>query len=260
MVAGALAVPTRRSIVGVRRMVLCVPLVLVLAGCGAGKKPHERSARPAQAPLPAAPISARDLKLNGRIVITNGWQGVVTGQRLSVAAGRYARSGEGVALVSDARDLEREVRAPRGEGSLRFLRRNGPQLELRSRAGHRFGLDLRTLRLFRIDANAHQACPAGALPLRLPRLRLRFSPHGLSPLPRPRSEEFAALLAILASVRGNVEAIDARPAANAPCGLGGRTLAARVAIATPRPIVSVFRRTVLVSRFSRGWRAWRVVR
>jgi hypothetical protein len=31
-----------------------------------------------------------------------------------------------------------------------------------------------------------------------------------------------------------------------------------VAVATPRPIVSVFRRTVLVSRFSRCWRAWRV--
>lgn len=258
MVAGALAVPTRRSIVGVRRTVLCVPLVLVLAGCGAGKKSHDRSEGPAQAPLPAAPISARDLKLNGRIVITNGWQGVVTGQRLSVAAGRYARSGEGVALVSDAGDLEREVRAPHGEGSLRFLRRTGPQLELRSRAGHRFALDLRTLRLARVGAH-RGLCPTGALPRRLPRLRLRFSPHGLSPLPRPRSEEFAALLAILAGVRGNVEAIDARPAANAPCGLGGRTLAARVAIATPRPIVSVFRHTVLVSRFSRGWRAWRVL-
>src|SRR5438046_5447330 len=130
MVAGALGVSSRRSIGDVRRMLLCVLLVPALAGCGGGKKPHQRTAPQAQAPLPAAPISARDLKLNGRIVITNGWQGVVTGQRLSVAAGRYARSGEGVALVSDARDLEREVRAPRGEGSLRFLRRNGPQLEL----------------------------------------------------------------------------------------------------------------------------------
>lgn len=238
-------------------MLLCVLLVPVLAGCGAGKKPHERSARPAQPQPPAAPISARDLKLNGRIVISNGWQGIVTGQRLSVAAGRYARSGEGVALVSDTGDLEREVRAPRGEGTLRFLRRSGAKLELRSRRGHRFALNLRTLQLERTGLR-HPPCPTGALRRPLPRLRLRFSPHGLRPLPPPRSETFAALLAILAGVRGNVEAIDAQPATTAPCGLAERTLAARVAIATPRPIVSVFRRTVLVSRFSRGWRAWRV--
>jgi len=259
MVAGALAVPSRRSIGRVRRMLPYVLVVPVLAGCGAGKTPHRHSTPQAQAPLPAAPISARELKLNGRIVITNGWQGVVTGQRLSVAAGRYARSGEGVALVSDAGDLEREVRAPHGEGALRFLRRHGPQLELRSHAGHRFALDLRTLRMVRSGTH-HQPCPTGALPRRLPRLRLRFSPHGLIPLPPPRSEAFAALLAILAGVRGNVEAIDAHPAAKAPCGLAGRALAARIAIATPRPIVSVYRRTVYVSRFARGWRAWRVVR
>src|SRR4051812_39869597 len=112
MVAGALGVPTRRSIGGVRRMLPYVLVVPVLAGCGAGKAPHQHTAPRAQAPLPAAPISARELKLNGRIVVNNGWQGVVTGQRLSVAAGRYAHSGEGVALVSDAGDLEREVRAP----------------------------------------------------------------------------------------------------------------------------------------------------
>jgi hypothetical protein len=241
----------------VRRTLLSVLLVAALAGCGAGAKAHHH-APPAQASLPAAPISASALGLAGRIIVTNGWQGIVTGQRLRVAAGRYAHSGEGVALVSDAGDLEREVRAPRGEGSLRFLRRQGPQLELRSRAGHRFALDLRTLRLTRTGA-AHQPCPTGALPRRLPRLVLRFSPHGLSPLPAPRSEQFAALLAILAGVRGNVEGIDARPVAKAPCGLGGRTLAADVAIATPRPIVSVYRRTVFVSRFQRGWRAWRVV-
>jgi hypothetical protein len=241
----------------VRRASLCVLLVPALAGCGAGATSHHHApATPAS--LPAAPISASALGLGGRIIVTNGWQGTVTGQRLRVAAGRYARSGEGVALVSDAADLEREVRAPRGEGSLSFVRRQGARLELRSHAGHRFALDLRTLRLTRADA-ARQPCPTGALPRRLPRLRLRFSPHGLSPLPAPRSEQFAALLAILAGVRGNVEGVDARPVANAPCGLGGRTLAARVAIATPRPIVSVYRRTVFVSRFQRGWRAWRVV-
>jgi hypothetical protein len=242
----------------VRRAPICVLLVSVLAGCGAGSKPHHRGPA-AQAPLPAAPISASALGLGGRIIVTNGWQGTVIGQRLRVAAGRYAHSGQGVALVSDAGDLEREVRAPRGEGSLRFLRRNGAQLELRSHAGHRFALDLRTLRLARTGPT-HRPCPTGALAHRLPRMQLRFSAHGLSPLPAPRSEEFAALLAILAGVRGNVEGIDARPMAHAPCGLGGRTLAAHVAIATPRPIVSVYRRTVLVSRFQRGWRAWRVVR
>src|SRR5436190_12775050 len=257
MVAGALGVSSRRTIGGVRRMLLCVLLVPVLAGCGAGKKPHQRPAQPAQAELPAAPISASDLKLNGRIVISNGWQGIVTGQRLSVAAGRYARTGEGVALVSDAADLEREVRAPRGEGALRFLRRDGAKLELRSHRGHRFALNLRTLQLERKGVRP-PPCPTGALRWPLPHLQLRFSPHGLKPLPAPRSEESAALLAILAGVRGNVEAIDAKPATTAPCGLAGRSLAARVAIATPRPIVSVFRRTVLVSRFSRGWRAWRV--
>ena len=111
MVAGAVGVLRRRRIGNVRRALPCVLLVLGLAGCGGGGGPH-RQHRPAHAPLPAAPISPRALTLGGRIVIVNGWQGVVTGQRLRVAAGRYASSREGVALVSDARDLEREVRAP----------------------------------------------------------------------------------------------------------------------------------------------------
>src|SRR5205085_3204641 len=123
---------------------------------------------------------------------------------------------------------------------------------------HRFALDLRTLRLTR-RRTRHPPCPTGALRWPRPNLRLRFSAHGLSPLPAPRSEQFAILLAILAGVRGNVEAIEAHPATSAPCGLAARSLAARVAIATPRPIISVFRRTVLLSRFSRGWRAWRVL-
>ena len=240
-------------------MVLCVLLVPTLAGCGGGGTASHHRNTPAQAPLPAAPISAQALTRDGRIVITNGWEGVVIGQRLRVAAGRYTGSGEGVALVSDAGELEREVRAPHGEGALRFLRRHGPTLQLRSHRGHRFSLDLRTLRLTRAGAR-RPPCPTGTLPRALPRLHLRFSPHGLSPLPAPRTEQFAALLAILAGVRGNVEGVDARPAAHAPCGLGGRVLEARVVIATPRPIVSVYRRTVLVSRFTRGWRAWRVIR
>jgi hypothetical protein len=53
-------------------------------------------------------------------------------------------------------------------------------------------------------------------------------------------------------------AIDAEPATTAPCGLADRSLVAHVAVATPRPIVSVYRRVVFVSRFERGWRAWRV--
>lgn len=231
--------------------VLVVPL---LAGCGGGAKLHHSA--PQRAPLPAAPISARALTLSGRIVIVNGWQGVVTGQRLRVAAGRYAHSGEGVALVSDAGDFEREVQAPRGEGALRFLRRNGTQLELRSRRGHRFALNLRTLQLERRGVT--QRCPRGALRGPLPRLRVRFTPGGLEPLPAPRSDKFAALLAILAGVEGRVTAIEAHPAPSAPCGLADRTLEARVSVATPRPIVSVMHRTVLVARFSRGWRAWRV--
>jgi hypothetical protein len=255
MVAGALGVPGRRSIDGVRRTWLCVLLVLGLAGCGGGSGPH-RPDPPAHAPLPAAPISASSLTLSGRIVIVNGWEGVVTGQRLRVAAGRYRRSGEGVALVSDAGELEREVRAPKGEGALRFLRRNGARLELRSRAGHRFALDLRTLRL--TQPGAPPPCPRGALPGPLPRLLLRVTTHGLAPLPAPRSDAFAALLAILNGAGGRVTEIDARPAKHAPCGLARRSLAARVSVATPRPIVSVVRRTVLVARFQRGWRAWRV--
>jgi hypothetical protein len=239
----------------VRRTWPCVLLVLALAGCGGGDGPH-RAQRPAHAPLPAAPISSRALTLSGRVRIVNGWQGVVTGQRLTVVAGRYALSGEGVALVSDTTGLEREVRAPRGEGTMRFLRRDGAKLELRSHRGHRFSLDLRTLRLER--RGQPQRCPRGALHGPLPRLRLRFTQLGLRPLPAPRSDKFAALLAILAGVEGRVTAVEAHPAARAPCGLADRSLAARVAVATPRPIVSVFRRTVLVSRFSRGWRAWRV--
>jgi len=242
----------------VRRVAIGVLVMPVLAGCGGGgSQPHHRAVS-SPPPTPAAPISASSLGLSGRIIVTNGWQGMLIGQQLRVAAGRYANSGQGVALVSDAGNLEREVRAPRGEGSLRFLRRHGPVLELRSRAGHRFALDLRTLHLIR-GGVTRQPCPTGALAHRLPRLQLRFSAHGLSPLPPPRSEEFAAVLAILAGVRGNVEGIDARPAAHAPCGLAGRVLVAHVAIATPRPIVSVYRRTVFVSRFQRGWRAWRVV-
>jgi len=239
----------------VRRAWLCVLLVLGLAGCGGGGRAH-RPKPPERAPLPAAPISAEALTLGGRIVIANGWQGVVTGQRLRIAAGHYADSGEGVALVSDAAGPEREVRAPRGEGALRFVRRDGEKLELRSHSGHRFALDLRTLRLAR--RGLRQPCPAGALDGPLPRLQVRFTPRGLRPPPAPRSEALAVLLAILAGVEGRVIAIDARPAMRAPCGLAARSLAAQVAVATARPVVSVARRTVLVSRFSRGWRAWRV--
>src|SRR4051794_38969866 len=182
MVAGAAGVPARRSIGWVPRVWLCVPLVLGLAGCGAGHSSHRHHAVKA-APAPAAPISARAVTLDGRIVIVNGWQGTVTGQRLRVVVGRYANSREGVALVSDAADLEREVRAPAGEGALRFLRRRGPRLELRSRAGHRFALDLRTLRLTR--PGAQQACPRGVRPGPLPHFRLRFTSLGLRPLPAP---------------------------------------------------------------------------
>src|SRR4051794_1992254 len=169
----------RRTIREVRRMLPWLLVVPLLAGCGGGAKLHHST--PRRAALPAAPISARALTLSGRIVIVNGWQGVVTGQRLRVAAGRYAHSGEGVALVSDAGDFEREVQAPRGEGALRFVRRTGSRLELRSRAGHRFALDLRTLRLTR--AGAPQTCPRGVRAGPLPRLRLRFSSLGLRPLP-----------------------------------------------------------------------------
>jgi hypothetical protein len=260
MVAGAVAVLRRRTIDSVRRTPVCVLLVLGLAGCGAGGKPSrpDAQANPHRAPLPAAPISGRTLTLSGRIVIVNGWQGVVTGQRLRVAAGRYAHSGEGVALVSDANDLEREVRAPRGEGALRFLRRHGPALELRSRRGHRFLLNLRTLRLSRPDAPP--PCPKGALRGPLPRLKLRFTVRGLHPLPAPKSDAFAALLAIVSAPGGRVVEIDARPATHAPCGLASRSLAARVSVATPGPIVGVIRETRFVARFARGWRVWAVQR
>ena len=75
-------------------------------------------------------------------------------------------------------------------------------------------------------------------------------------LPAELSDE--ELDSIVAGVHGRVTAIDARPASRAPCGLAARSLAARVSFATSRPIVSVARRTVLVARFQRGWRAWRV--
>jgi hypothetical protein len=244
----------------VRRTPVCVLLVLGLAGCGAGGKPHrpDAQASPHRARLPAAPISGRTLTLSGRIVIVNGWQGVVTGQRLRVAAGRYAHSGEGVALVSDANALEREVRAPRGEGALRFLRRAGSRLQLRSHRGHRFALDLRTLRLSR--SGVPPPCPTGALRGPLPRLLMHFTARGIEPLPAPKSDAFAVLLAILNAAGSRVIEIEARPARHAPCGLAARSLAARVAIATPRPVVGVLRRTMLVSRFRRGWRVWRVQR
>lgn len=228
-------------------------MVLVLAGCGGGSPHHAQP--PAPAPLPAAPISAGELTRSGRIVIVNGWEGVVTGQRLRVAAGRYAQGGGGVALVSDGSGLEREIRAPHGEGALRVLRRVGRRLALRSRHGSAFTLDLRTLVLER-----RSGCPAQALTGRLPRLALRDTRNGLRPLPPPRSDAFAVLLAILTRVDGNVERIDAGPVRRAPCALGGRAIAAHVWVATPRPIVSVLRETLYVSRFTRGWRTWRVVR
>jgi hypothetical protein len=237
-------------------MAPCVLLVCVFAGCGGSATPAHHGAAQQRAALPAAPISAGTLGLTGRIVITNGWQGRVTGQRLRVAAGRYADNGEGVALVSDAGNVEREVRAPRGEGALRFLRRDGPALELRSHRGHRFSLNLRTLELERKDGA--QRCPRGALRGPRPSIRMRYSHEGLRPLPAPKSDAFAALLAILAGAQGRVMAIEAAPATTAPCGLADRSLVAHVAVATPRPIVSVYRRVVFVSRFQRGWRAWRV--
>jgi hypothetical protein len=237
-------------------MAPCVLLVCVFAGCGGSGTPAHHGAAQQRAALPAAPISAGTLGLTGRIVITNGWEGRVTGQRLRVAAGRYADNGEGVALVSDAGNVEREVRAPRGEGALRFLRRDGPALELRSHRGHRFSLNLRTLELERKDGA--QRCPRGALRGPRPSIRMRYSHQGLRPLPAPKSDAFAALLAILAGAQGRVMAIDAAPATTAPCGLADRSLVAHVAVATPRPIVSVYRRVVFVSRFQRGWRAWRV--
>jgi hypothetical protein len=237
-------------------MAPCVLLVCVFAGCGGSGTPAHHGAAQQRAALPAAPISAGTLGLTGRIVITNGWEGRVTGQRLRVAAGRYADNGEGVALVSDAGNVEREVRAPRGEGALRFLRRDGPALELRSHRGHRFSLNLRTLELERKDGA--QRCPRGALRGPRPSIRMRYSHAGLRPLPAPKSDAFAALLAILAGAQGRVMAIDAAPATTAPCGLADRSLVAHVAVATPRPIVSVYRRVVFVSRFQRGWRAWRV--
>ena len=237
-------------------MAPCVLLVCVFAGCGGSATPAHHGAAQQRAALPAAPISAGTLGLTGRIVITNGWEGRVTGQRLRVAAGRYADNGEGVALVSDAGNVEREVRAPRGEGALRFLRRDGPALELRSHRGHRFSLNLRTLELERKDGA--QRCPRGALRGPRPSIRMRYSHEGLRPLPAPKSDAFAALLAILAGAQGRVMAIEAAPATTAPCGLADRSLVAHVVVATPRPIVSVYRRVVFVSRFQRGWRAWRV--
>ena len=230
----------------------CLTGMLVLAGCGGGARHHARHHAPT---LPAAPLNARALTLSGRIVIVNGWQGTVTGQRLRVAAGRYASGGGGVALVTDDGGLEREVRAPRGEGALRVLHRVGRRLALRSRRGGRFTLDLRTLVLER-----RSGCPSGALRSRLPSLSLRDTRDGLRPLPTPRSDAFAVLLALMASVGGNVERIDAAPARHAPCALARRTVAAEVWVTTPRPIVSVLRETYYLSRFARGWRAWRVVR
>src|SRR5256885_105076 len=112
MVAGAVGAFGRRSIGGVRHAWPCVLLVLVFAGCGGGS--HHPAHRHAPAPLPAAPINARALTLGGRIVIVNGWQGVVTGMRLRVAAGRYAHQSRGVALVTDNGGVEREVPAPPG--------------------------------------------------------------------------------------------------------------------------------------------------
>ncbi len=227
--------------------------MLGLAGCGGGSSHHAK--RQAQAPLPAAPISARALTLGGRIVIANGWQGRVSGLRVRVAAGRYSHGGGGVALVTDSSGVEREVRAPRGEGELRVLRRVGRHLALRSKKGTHFTLDLRTLVLER-----PATCPVGVLPALLPGLSLHERRFGLQPLPPPRSDPFAILLAIFAAAGGRVERVDAAPARHAPCGLAARTVEARIWVGTPGPISGVLRETLYVSRFKRGWRAWRVVR
>jgi hypothetical protein len=234
MVAGAVGLPHARSIRSVRRGWPCVLVVLGLAGCGGGSSRHVQ--RPPAAPLPAAPISARTLTLSGRIVIVNGWQGRVSGLHVRVAAGRYTRGGGGVALVSDSTGLRREVRAPRGEGALRVLRRVGRRLALRSQKGTRFTLDLRTLAL-----QGPVACPSGALPARLPGLSMHERRFVLRPLPRPRSDRFAILLAIFAAAGGRVERVDAAPARHAPCGLRDRSLAARIWVGTPGPIVGILR-------------------
>ena len=105
------------------------PCVLLVssspAAAAAGGRAHAPPGAAARA-LPAAPISAGTLGLTGRIVDRQRLGG--QGDRPAAARrGRPLRdNGEGVALVSDAGDLEREVRAPRGEGALRFLRRDGP--------------------------------------------------------------------------------------------------------------------------------------
>jgi hypothetical protein len=138
---------------------------------------------------------------------------------------------------------------------LRYVHRAGARLVLRSRAGHAFALDLRTLRLQR--RGGPPPCPHGALAVPRPRLALRETRAGLRPLPAPRSHGFAVLLAILGHAAGRVVTIEARPASLAPCGLAKRSVAARVTWATPRPIVSVVRQTLLVARFRQGWRVWR---
>src|SRR3954468_7071564 len=167
--------------------------LLCAAGCG-GAAEHPRP-QAAPTPIPAAPVSVRDLPGSGRVVIANGWQGSFAGQKLSVAAGRYAAGG-GVAVVAENGMLARELRAPRGAGALRFLRRSGGVLQLRARSGKRFTLDLRTLALEPKDG-----CPSGALAGPLPRLHARITHTGLRPLPPPRTHAFAALSAILAGAR-----------------------------------------------------------
>ncbi len=256
MVAGAVGVLRRRRIGHVRRAFPCVLLVLGLAGCGGGGGPH-RQHRPAHAPPPAAPISPRALTLGGRIVIVNGWEGVVTGQRLRVAAGRYASSREGVALVSDAGDLEREVRAPprRGRAALPAPQRSparaalaqgppllaGPSHPAARATRRRRGLPARR-------AARPAAAPAPALHAAWPATapsaafgQVRRAPRDPRRRRRPGHGNRGA-------------ACRATPPAASPSGHSQRACLSR----TPRPIVSIFRRTVLLSRFSRGWRAWRV--
>ena len=250
----------RRTFVGVRSdraaQRHCV-MPIALAGCGGGGGAAPPTPSRAAA-SPAAPIAPARCTLSGRIVIAQR-----AGRASSPASGcasprgGYATIGEGVALVSDAADLEREVRAPRGEGALRVPapRRRRPRAAIAR--GRRFALDLRTLspRARGVRQRARRGALRARLPRAAPARHARAACGRCRRRARTRSPRCSrSSPASTAASSG----IDARPAARRAVRAGRPVAAAHVPVATPRPIVSVLPcAPCCVSRFQRD-RARRV--
>ena len=239
MVAGAVGASERRSIEACGADGACVPIVLVLAGCGGGAH------APPRAPMRRRLAGRPDLRPRADAQRPDRHRQRLAGSRERPAAAgrgrplRARRAGRG-ARVRRRGPRARGARAPRRGRAARVRRARPPACRAVTAAatasrwtcGRWHSSGGRAARTQPLKAPAAHAV-ASAIPA-----------DALSPLPLPRSDAFAVLLAIVSGAHGNIERIDAAPARHAPCGLAARTIAAHVWITTPRPVVGVLRRTV----------------